>query len=134
MSSRGAAPSRATLPNRTETQARLSVSVTAPSEKVTLCALAGEVDYYTADQFKTQLIGSLDTAAPLVVVDLSQVTFFGVAGLHVLVDAHAWAGHTGRRIRLVTGPRCVDRLLQVAGDVATFDTAANLADAVLDAA
>ncbi|MFI6172548.1 STAS domain-containing protein [Nocardia sp. NPDC051052] len=128
------APSRATLPSRPEPEARLSVSVTAPSEQVTLCALAGEVDFYTADQFKNQLIGSLNTAAPLVVVDLSQVTFFGVAGLHVLIEAQAWAGHTGRRIRLVTGPRCVDRLLQVAGDVATFDTAANLADALLGAA
>lgn len=112
----------------------MSVSVTAPSETVTLCALAGEVDFYTADQFRSQLIGSLSTAASLVVVDLSQVTFFGVAGLHVLVEARAWAGHTDRRIRLVTGPRCVDRLLEVAGDTASFDTAANLADAVLGAA
>ncbi|WP_433662845.1 STAS domain-containing protein [Nocardia sp. CA-128927] len=128
------APSRATLPSRPETEARLSISLTAPSEKVTLCALAGEVDYYTADQFRSQLIGSLSTAGPLVVIDLSQVTFFGVAGLHVLIEARAWAGHTERRIRLVTGPRCVDRLLEVAGDAATFDTAANLADAVLDAA
>ncbi|MEV6557736.1 STAS domain-containing protein [Nocardia sp. NPDC051756] len=128
------APSRATLPNLSEAEARLSVSITAPSEQVTLCALAGEVDFYTADQFRSQLIGSLNTAGPLVVVDLSQVTFFGVAGLHVLIEARTWAGHTDRRIRLVTGPRCVDRLLEVAGDAATFDTAANLVDALLDAA
>lgn len=134
MPNRGVAPSRATLPSLSAAEARLSVSITAPSEQVTLCALAGEVDFYTADQFRSQLIGSLNNAGPLVVVDLSQVTFFGVAGLHVLIEARAWAGHTGRRIRLVTGPRCVDRLLEVAGDVAAFDTAANLVDALLDAA
>ncbi|MFE9580351.1 STAS domain-containing protein [Nocardia sp. NPDC006044] len=117
-----------------EAQARLRVSITAPSEQVTLCALAGEVDFYTAGQFRSQLLGSMNTAGPLVVIDLSQVTFFGVAGLHVLIEARSRAEHTDRRIRLVTGPRCVDRLLAVAGDVATFDTAANLVEALLDAA
>ncbi|MFG1792445.1 STAS domain-containing protein [Nocardia sp. NPDC049149] len=121
-------------PSRPDPADRLSVSITAPSDAVTLCALAGEVDFYTADLFRSRLIGSLNTAAPLVVIDLSQVTFFGVAGLHVLIEARTWAGHTDRRVRLVTGPRCVDRLLEVAGEAADFDTAANLADAVLDAA
>lgn len=122
------------LPSRTEPEARLHVSVTAPSDTVTLCAVAGEVDFYTADQFRSQLIGSLNTAAPLVVVDLSQVTFFGIVGLHVLIEARTWAEHTDRRVRLVTGPRCVDRLLAVAGDFVAFDTAANLAEALLGAA
>ncbi|PXX59870.1 anti-anti-sigma factor [Nocardia tenerifensis] len=112
----------------------MSMSVTSPSERVTLCALAGEVDFYTAAQFRSELIGSLHTAAPLVVVDLSQVTFFGIAALHVLIEARDWAERTDRRIRLVTGPRCVDRLLEVAGDLAAFDTAADLADALLGTA
>ncbi|WP_051020429.1 STAS domain-containing protein [Nocardia araoensis] len=113
---------------------RLKISVTVPSDSVTLCALAGEVDYYTAEVCRRRLIGSLGTAAPLVVVDLSKVTFFGVAGLRVLVDAQSMLVQTGRRMRLVTGPRCVDRLLELAGDLARFQTMSSLADAVLDAA
>ncbi|MEU4342730.1 STAS domain-containing protein [Nocardia sp. NPDC023852] len=113
---------------------RLQISVTAPSDVVTLCAVAGEADYYTADVLRSRLIGSLNSAGPLVVVDLSKVTFFGVAGLRVLIDARTRAGHTGRRLRLVTGPRCVDRLLEVAGEVAYFERVTSLADAVLDAA
>ncbi|MBF6164705.1 STAS domain-containing protein [Streptomyces gardneri] len=113
---------------------RLKISVTAPSELVTLCALAGEVDHYTVEVFRRRLIGSLGTAAPLVVVDLSKVRFFGVAGLQVLIDARSMLEETGRRLRLVTGQPCVDRLLQLAGDRARFEVMASLADAVLVAA
>ncbi|WP_330232471.1 STAS domain-containing protein [Nocardia sp. NBC_00508] len=113
---------------------RLQVSVTAPSDLVTLCAVAGEVDYYTVDVFRRGLIGSLSAAAPLVVVDLSKVTFFGVAGLRVLIEAQSRLERTDRRLRLVTGPRCVDRLLEVAADVAPFETMTSLVDAVLEAA
>ncbi|WP_244467324.1 STAS domain-containing protein [Nocardia vulneris] len=130
---RGGAPSRATVPNRPDPLDRLRVSLTAPSDTVTLCALAGEVDFYTADLFRSRLTDALGDAASTVVIDLSQVTFFGVAGLHVLLEARTWAERSDRRIRLVTGPRCVNRLLAAAGDVAAFDTTDNLADAVLAA-
>ncbi|MBF6219559.1 STAS domain-containing protein [Nocardia abscessus] len=113
---------------------RLKISVTAPSDLVTLCALAGEVDHFTVEVFRRRLIGSLGAAAPVVVVDLSKVTFFGVPGLQVLIDARSMLAQTGRRLRLVTGPRCVDRLLQLAGDRARFEVMPSLADAVLAAA
>ncbi|MFD0363931.1 STAS domain-containing protein [Nocardia sp. GCM10030253] len=109
-----------------------------PTESVTLCALVGEVDYYSADVFRSRLIGSLRTttaaAAPVVVVDLSRVTFFGVAGLRVLIEAQVWAGHAGRQLTLITGQRCVDRLLDAAGDVAAFRVVTSLAAVVPDAA
>ncbi|MGK8489527.1 STAS domain-containing protein [Nocardia asiatica] len=112
---------------------RLKISVTAPSELVTLCAVAGEVDHYTVEVFRRRLIGSLGAAAPVVVIDLSKVTFFGVAGLHVLIDARSVLAQDGRRLRLVTGTRCVDRLLQLAGDLERFEVMPGLADAVLEA-
>jgi anti-sigma B factor antagonist len=114
--------------------ARLRVTVTTPTDSVMLCTVIGEVDYYSADVFRSPLIGSLRSAAPLVVVDLAGVTFFGVAGLHVLIEARAWVGHSGRRLALITGPRCVDRLLEVAGDVASFPTVGGVAEAIADAA
>ncbi|WP_051022215.1 STAS domain-containing protein [Nocardia pneumoniae] len=113
---------------------RLQISVTAPSDEVTLCAVAGEVDHYTADVFRRRMIEALSTAAPLVVVDLSKVTFFGVAGLRVLLEARSRLDNADRHLRLVTGPRCVNRLLEVAADIASFETMTSLAHAVLDAA
>ncbi|MGQ4596498.1 STAS domain-containing protein [Nocardia sp. R6R-6] len=113
---------------------RLQISVTAPSDLVTLCSVAGEVDQYTAEVFRGRLIGSLSTAAAVVVVDLSKVTFFGVSGFQVLIEARSQLSHTDRHLRLVTGPRCVDRLLEVAADVGSFETTTSLAAAVLAAA
>ncbi|MFC9895149.1 STAS domain-containing protein [Nocardia sp. NPDC127579] len=113
---------------------RLRVSVTRPSRSVTLCAVAGEADQFTAEHFRHRLIGSLDSAAPTVVVDLSNVSFLGVAGLRVLQEARDWTGHTRRTLRLVTGSRSVDRLLEVASAAAPFEIAPDLASAVLGVA
>ncbi|MEV0250993.1 STAS domain-containing protein [Nocardia sp. NPDC050712] len=113
---------------------RLSISLTQPAATVTLCAVAGEIDQFTADILRRELIGCLNTAAPTVVVDLSMVSFFGVCGLRVLLEARDWTGHTGRTLRLVTGPHCVDRLLEVAAGTAAFEIAPNVAAAVLDVA
>lgn len=109
----------------------LQVSVTSPSDTVALCAVAGEVDFCTVDVLRTALIGAVDSGAPVVVVDLSRVRFFGVAGLHVLVQVCALLGATERTLRLVTGPRCVDRVLEVAGAGTSFERVTDLAAAVL---
>ncbi|MBF6079718.1 anti-sigma factor antagonist, partial [Nocardia beijingensis] len=38
---------------------RVRVSVTTPSDAVTLCAVAGEVDHFSADEFRAQLLTAL---------------------------------------------------------------------------
>lgn len=106
---------------------RLCVVISPPVDSVTLCAVGGEMDYLTADAFRQSLLEALPTAGAVVVVDLSQVTFFGVAGLRALMEARSWFGHSGRRLQLITGPRCVDRLLEVAGHAAVFDVIPSLA-------
>ncbi|MFE7798894.1 STAS domain-containing protein [Nocardia sp. NPDC057440] len=113
---------------------RLRVTLTAPTDSVTLCALVGEVDYYSADVFRSRLLESLETAGSVVVVDLSRVTFFGSAGLRVLIEAESLVGPPGGKLVLITGRRCVDRLLAAAGDVAVFRTVTSLAEVMADAA
>ncbi len=98
-------------------------------DSVTLCAVGGEMDHLTAAGFRQSLLEALPTAGAVVVIDLSQVTFFGVAGLRVLMEARAWLSRSGRRLQLITGPRCVDRLLEVAGHAAVFDIVPSLAAA-----
>ncbi|MGY4100009.1 STAS domain-containing protein [Nocardia sp. R16R-3T] len=98
-----------------------------PVDAVTLCAVGGEMDYLTADAFRRSLLEALPTAGAVVVIDLSKVTFFGVAGLRVLMQARSWCSDSGRRLQLITGPRCVDRLLEVAGHAAVFDIIPSLA-------
>ncbi|MFI9505007.1 STAS domain-containing protein [Nocardia sp. NPDC052566] len=100
---------------------RLRVAVAVPTEAATVCTVEGEVDLYTAGELRSRLIGALRTAPPLLVVDLSTVTFFGVAGLRVLIEARTWAGHNGVDLRLITGPRCVERLFEVSGYAGAFE-------------
>lgn len=110
---------------------RLRIAVTHPGTTLTLCAVAGDVDAYTAGIFARRLAAALDGAAPLVVVDLSKVAFFGSAGLRVLLTARTDLERAGRAFCLVTGAGCVDRLLAVAGVEPPLATVADLAAAAL---
>lgn len=70
----------------------------------------GEVDLLTAPRLAATLVEQADGRAPVVVVDLSEVDFFGAAGLEALVQAQRSADRSGVSLRLVAGPR-VHRLL-----------------------
>jgi anti-sigma B factor antagonist len=91
---------------------RLMVDIAAPA--TTLVTVAGEVDAATAPQLSDALRPHL-TAHGNVLVDLSAVTFLSAAGLHVLVDAHWSMQAGGGTLKLITGPRCVDRVLTLTG-------------------
>ncbi|MFD2416781.1 STAS domain-containing protein [Amycolatopsis pigmentata] len=73
----------------------------------------GEVDALTAPRLAVTLTEQLATAT-LLVVDLSQVDFFGAAGLGVLVSAAARAAERAVTLRLVAGTR-VRRVLSLVG-------------------
>ncbi len=116
---------------------RVRVSVTTPSDAVTLCAVAGEVDHFSADEFRAQLLTALRPGVPGLVIDLSRVAFFGVAGLHALFEARALAEDADIRVRVVTGPPCVTRLLDISRRLAHapepgFEVVHSLADALLE--
>ncbi|WP_214366612.1 STAS domain-containing protein [Pseudonocardia sp. H11422] len=92
----------------------------------------GEIDTVTAPVLHTQLDGHLPTV-PLVVLDLSAVTFLGSAGLAVLVAAKDDAEQRGHRLRLVCGSRIVTRALEATGLLALFDVAAGVPEALCPA-
>lgn len=70
----------------------------------------GEVDLLTAPLLAAALVEQADGRAPVVVADLSEVDFFGVAGLEVLSQAQRSAEQAGVSLRLVASPQ-VRRLL-----------------------
>ncbi|UGT42831.1 STAS domain-containing protein [Nocardia yamanashiensis] len=77
------------------------------------CAIAGDIDIRTVDEFRAALGVALRSGEPAI-VDLSRITFFGVAGLRALVDARDYAA--AHHISLwIIGSHCVERLLAVAG-------------------
>ncbi|MFI7669505.1 STAS domain-containing protein [Nocardia sp. NPDC049526] len=106
---------------------------TRPCVGVTLYSVLGEVDSGTVAEFERQLLATLHTAAPTIVIDLSELGFLGVAGLEVLDDARAWSRYT-HEMYLVTGTGCADHVIAASGMTACLDTFANLDDALREVA
>lgn len=95
--------------------------------------VVGEIDTLTAPVLRTQIDEQLP-AVPLLVLDLSDVTFLGSAGLAVLVAAKDDADRRGHRLRLVCGSRIVTRALEATGLLTLFDVAPGVPEALRDSA
>lgn len=65
----------------------------------------------------------------LVVVDLSDVTFFGSAGIAALLDAREQFENAGSKLRLVATNRPVLRSLEIAGVLELLPVFPSVADA-----
>jgi anti-sigma B factor antagonist len=93
----------------------LRTVLTRPLPGLTVVAVEGEIDLVTAPHLRDIL--PLDTIEPggTLIVDMSMVTFLASAGMTVLSQTQQLAHDRGWTLRMVTGPRCVDLPLTVAG-------------------
>ena len=64
---------------------QFGVELVRVGDDVAVVALQGEVDIYSAPQFKEVMIQSIDEGAKHIVVDLAGVTFIDSSGLNVLI-------------------------------------------------
>ena len=80
----------------------------------TLLIVGGEIDLDTVHTLRAA-IREATTQSRLVIVELSNVTFIGAAGLGALVGAHQTCRRVGIRMRLRTTNRQQLRLLSIAG-------------------
>ena len=81
----------------------------------TVIALTGEVDLYTAPEFKNELIRVIDTGATTVVVDLTETTFIDSTTLGVLVSGLKRVGPQGGQLRLVITDRNIKKIFEITG-------------------
>jgi anti-sigma B factor antagonist len=51
-------------------------------------SVGGEIDLSTAPAFEAAIIGALDDDPPVVVIELSEVSFMASVGLRILAAAH----------------------------------------------
>jgi anti-sigma B factor antagonist len=84
--------------------------------------VVGEIDTLTAPILRSRLDEHLPET-PLLVLDLTDVTFLGSAGLAVLVAAKDQADGFNHRFRVVPGSRIVTRALEATGLLGLFDIA-----------
>jgi anti-sigma B factor antagonist len=91
--------------------------------------VVGEIDTLTAPVLRTRLDEHL-SEVELLVLDLTEVTFLGSAGLAVLVYAKDEADRHNHRFRLVPGSRIVVRALEATGLLTLFDLAETAQEAL----
>jgi anti-sigma B factor antagonist len=96
--------------------------VVSHGEDARVMHVVGEIDTLTAPVLRSRLDEQV-AAVPLLVLDLSDVTFLGSAGLAVLVAARDDADRRHHTLRLVPGSRIVTRALEATGLLSLFDIA-----------
>ena len=99
----------------------------------TVLTMHGEVDMLTSTQMADQLLPLVRDSVPHVIVDLTDVGFFGVAGLTVLVNAREAAVVAGVTLSLVASTRPVLLPLTITGLDDLFDISPDLTDALVRA-
>jgi anti-sigma B factor antagonist len=97
---------------------------------ITLVRVCGEVDLLTALVLRTELQYQLGLLPSVLVVDLTHVTFFGAAGIEVLIDSHRRACRTAIPLRLVHNTGVVARVLKLVQVDRLFPTYLKLTDAL----
>ena len=83
--------------------------------------LGGEVDLYTAPEFKQQLLEVIGQGAKEVVVDFTETTFIDSTTLGVLVGGVKRLRPNGGRLSLVCSDRNIAKIFEITGLNKVFD-------------
>lgn len=78
-------------------------------------ALAGEVDLYTAPEFKQELVRAIEEGAQSVVVDMTDTTFIDSTTLGVLVGGLKRLRPSGGRLALVITDPNIRKVFDITG-------------------
>jgi anti-sigma B factor antagonist len=75
--------------------------------------LRGELDLSTVSRVQEALERAEAGSPPVIVLDLSKLTFLDSTGLRCLVTADQRARDSGRRLVIVRGPDAVQRVFEI---------------------
>jgi anti-sigma B factor antagonist len=85
------------------------------SENTYVISLGGEVDLYTAPEFKQQLLEVVGQGGTNVVVDLTKTTFIDSTTLGVLVGGVKRLRPNGGQLSLVCSDRNITKIFEITG-------------------
>lgn len=95
-----------------------------------LVSVAGEIDLFTAPEFKQRIGAPIDAGAVRLVVDLSQTTFVDSSSLGVLIGAHRRLRRRGGSMTVVTDNDAIVKTFRITGLDGVFTLVATLQDAL----
>src|SRR5919109_2293520 len=84
-------------------------------------SLSGEVDLYTAPEFKQQLLDVIGQGGKEVIVDFTDTTFIDSTTLGVLVGGVKRLRPNGGRLSLVCSDRNITKIFEITGLNKIFD-------------
>jgi anti-sigma B factor antagonist len=97
-------------------------------ETTHVVAVRGEIDIFTAPEFKERITGAIDAGRDLVVVDLGETSFIDSSSLGVLISAHRrLSGRDGRLVIACDVPAVLNTF-KITGLDAVLEIVATRAD------
>jgi anti-sigma B factor antagonist len=84
-------------------------------DDVYVIALTGEIDLYTAPEFKQQLLDVIEKGGQQVVVDLTDTTFIDSTTLGVLVGGVKRLRPNGGQLSIVCSDRNITKIFEITG-------------------
>jgi anti-sigma B factor antagonist len=100
------------------------------ADDVYVIALTGEVDLYTAPEFKQQLLDVVGRGAKTIVVDLTETTFIDSTTLGVLVGGVKRLRPAGGQLSIVSNDRNITKIFEITGLNRVFPLHATRAEAL----
>lgn len=97
------------------------VSGESADESTYVVVVRGEIDIFTAPEFKAHLGGAIDRGCEVVVVDLAGTTFIDSSSLGVLIAAHRRIGLRGGRLIVACDVPAVLSTFKITGLDAVLD-------------
>jgi anti-sigma B factor antagonist len=100
------------------------------SDSAYVISLAGEVDLYTAPEFKQQLLEVIAQGASNVIVDFSNTTFIDSTTLGVLVGGVKRLRTNDGQLTLVCNDRNITKIFEITGLDRVFSIYGSRAEAI----
>jgi anti-sigma B factor antagonist len=93
-------------------------------------AVRGEIDLFTAPEFKQHISAPIDAGVPHVVVDLTRTTFIDSSSLGVLIGAHRRLKLRGGSLVIVCAGEAIVKTFRITGLDGVFTLVESLDDAL----
>jgi anti-sigma B factor antagonist len=116
--------------NRMEDRPQFHVDLLRPSESVAVVDVEGEVDIYSAPQFKEVLLKGIEEGASRIIVDLAKVTFIDSTALGVLVSGAKRVRPQNGTLDIVCADDNITRIFEITGLDRIFGIYPTRADAL----
>src|SRR5215208_7165325 len=78
-------------------------------------SVAGEIDLFTAPEFKQRVSAPIDEGRTLVIVDLTDTTFIDSSSLGILIGAHRRLKSRGGRLVVACDAKAIVKTFRITG-------------------